>query len=69
VSGLGIGEENKRNKGERLTTREGQRRRGRTERMEEEKEEEKEKDGRTGSGDWKMTIWCTRMAVFLFLEN
>ena len=53
--------------GETLTTREGQRRRGRTERMEEEKEEKK--DGRTGSGDWKMTIWCTRMAVFLFLEN
>jgi hypothetical protein len=28
-----------------------------------------EGEGRTGSGDWKMTIWCTRMAVFLFLDN
>jgi len=36
--------------------------------MEEEKEEEeKEKRRRTGSGDWKMTIWCTRMAALLFL--
>jgi len=25
-------------------------------------------EGRPGSGDWKMTIWCIQMAELLFLE-
>jgi hypothetical protein len=60
-----LGAAGERDKGERLTTRERGPGWGRTERMEEEEREERR---RAGSGDWKMTIWCTWMTGFLFLE-
>lgn len=62
------GEREWRGKRRRKTDDSRQLRRGRTERMEEKEEEEEEERRRPGSGDWKMTIWCTGMAEFLFLE-
>ena len=64
------GEEGERREGERRRktddSRGRQPRGGKTERMEEDEEKEKEERRSRGSGDWKMTIWCTWMGAFLF---